>query len=204
MAEPDRAVGAPSAPGLRLTCRPGKSGTTLLFPYTLENQGSVDVYAMHALPSVDPQSGEPSAKDLAPVVILGADGDAIIGKFAAPLPTDRRVAIPVMPLAQHLPAGGSLEGKIEVPLPLAEASPYFADLTLRQYDMVDIKGVSFTIGYWRADTAGLMAVPAEYAPGLFNVVTPNTLRSAQRIAQRFPTTGLQLFRRKDAFPRAFV
>jgi hypothetical protein len=201
MADPDPPPRSATAGGLQLTCRPNKSGNTLLFPYTLENLGSDDIYAMHALPGVVPASAEPCAKEFAPVVILGAEGDVIIGKFAAPLPADRRVAFAVVPLAQRLAAGGRLEGTVEVPLPIAETSMYFADLTLRQYDVVDITGVVFTIGYWRADAPGVMAVPAGYAPDLFSIVSRNAIGGAQRIAQRFPASGLQLFKRTDAFPR---
>jgi hypothetical protein len=189
---------------LRLNCQPSKAGNVLLFPYTLENQGPGEVYAMHSLPSVDPASGEPRANDTAAIVIAVDDGDAIVGKFAAPLPTDRRVAIHMFPLARRLPAGASLDGRIEIPLPLAETSPYFADLTLRDYEIVDIKGVQLTIGYWLAANDGLAAAPAEYAPDLFAVVTRNTLNSALRVSRRYPTTGLQLFRRTDAFPRPFT
>jgi hypothetical protein len=190
-----------AAGGLRLTCQPGKSGNMLLFPYTLENRGPVDIYAMHALKSVDPASGEARANDAAGIVIASETGDAIVGKFAAPLPTDQRVAMPVFPLARHLPVGASLDGRLEIPLPLAETSPYFADLTLRGYEIIDIKGVQLTIGYWPADNDGLVAIPADYVPDLFNIVTRNTMRSALRVTQRYPTTGLQLFKRTDAFPR---
>src|SRR6266404_2031283 len=134
MAEPGQAGSSPAA--LRLTCRPGKTGNLLTFPYTLENLGPTDVYAMEALPGVDRAKRQPRADSNAAVVILGESGDAILGKFAAPLPSDRRVAMPVLPLARRLAAGASLEGRLEIPLPLAETSPYFADLTLRQYEMV--------------------------------------------------------------------
>jgi hypothetical protein len=186
---------------LHLSCQPGRAGNTLIFPYTLENRGSVEIYAMHALPSLDRAGDTATANDQAAVVILGADGDAILGKFAAPLPTDRRIAFPILPLARLLAPQTSVEGRLEIALPLAETSPYFPDLTLRQYDMVDIKGVVFTIGFWPAGADGLSAVPADYAPDLFTVTTRNTVRSARRVWQRFPTSGLQLFRRTDAFPR---
>jgi hypothetical protein len=186
---------------LRLDCRPSKAGNVLIFPYTLQNQGTVDVYAMHALPVVEPE-GATVAKESAAIVIADEAGDAIIGKFAAPLPTDRRIAVPVLPLACHLPAGATLQGRIEIPLPLAETSPYFPDLTLRGYEILDIKGVVLTIGYWPAGFDYLVARPAEYAPDLFAVVTGDTMKSAKRVMQRFPTAGLQLFKRTDAFPRA--
>jgi len=193
--------GSPVRADLRLQCQPSKAGATLVFPYTVENRGGADVYVMHALPGGDPASGEARANDQAAVVILGAEGDAILGKFAAPLPTDRRIAVPILPLARHLPSGARLDGRIEIPIPLAETSPYFPDLTLRKYEMIDLKGVRFTIGYWLAGADGLVASPVDYAPELFVVVTRNTWRSARRAAQRFPTTGLQIFRRTDAFPR---
>jgi hypothetical protein len=187
---------------LRLECRPSKTGNVLIFPYTLQNQGTVDIYAMHALPTVEPESHVNVAKENAAVVIAGEAGDAIIGKFVAPLPTDRRIARPVLPLACHLPAGATLQGRIEIPLPLAETSPYFPDLTLRGYEVLDIKGVVLTIGYWTAGFDYLVARPVQYAPNLFAVVTGDTMKSARRATQRFPTAGLQLFKRTDAFPRA--
>jgi hypothetical protein len=193
-----------AAPGaaLRLHCQPSKTGSVLVFAYTLENQGPGEVYAMHAVPSVEPASGAARANDTAAVVIASDTGDAVIGKFAAPLPADRRIAVPVFPLARRLLAGASLDGRLEIALPLAETSPYFADLTLRQYEMVDIKAVVFTIGYWLGGADGLNAAPTDYAPDLFSVETRNTLRSARRVWQRFPTSGLQLFKRTDAFPRS--
>jgi hypothetical protein len=199
MADPSQSAAA--AAELRLTCRPGKTGNVLTFPYTLENRGPADIYAMDALPTVDRADGEPRADEQAAVVVLAPDGDAILGKFAAALPTDRRIAVPILPLARHVPAGTSFEGQLEIPLPLAETSPYFAELTLRQYEVVDIKGVVFTVGYWLAGVDGLVATPADYVPELFVIATRNTLRSALRVSRRFPTTGLQLFKRTDQFPR---
>jgi hypothetical protein len=193
---------AGTAAGLRLTCRPGKSGNTLVFPYTLENQGPGEIYAMHAVPSVDPASGEARANENAAVVIASEGGDAIVGKFIAPLPTDRRIALPIFPLARRLPAGASIEGNIEIPMPLAETSPYFADLPLRRFEMIDIKGVEFIIGYWLAAPVRMSVEPCEYAPDLFVVSTRDPARAARRISQSFPTTGLQLFKRTDAFPRS--
>ena len=133
---------APASAALRLECQPSKTGNLLIFPYTLKNEGAGEVYAMHAVHSVDRATGEARANDTAAVVISGEEGDAIVGKFAAPLPIDRRIAVPVFPLARRLAAGATLEGRIEVPLPLAETSPYFPDLTLRQYEIAEIKGVS--------------------------------------------------------------
>jgi len=195
---------AASAASLLLTCRPSKIGNLLVFPYTLENQGPTEVYAMHALPGADPVSGEARADAATAVVIAGDDGTAILGKFAAPPPTDRYVALPVFPLARRLAAGASLDGQVEIPIPIAETSPYFPDLSLRQYEIVEIRSILFTIGYWLAGADGLRTAPAAYAPDLFEVETRNTLRSARRLSQRFPTSSLQFFKRTDAFPRVLA
>ena len=191
----------PGSPQVRLTCRPGKNGSVLTFDYMVENHGPAEIYAMDATPSVKRGDLAAKAEPNAAVVILNAQGDAIVGKFIAPLPTDRRVAMPVVPLARRIAAGASLEGKIEVPLPLAETSPYFPDLLLRHYEVIDLKGVVFTIGYWLAGADSLFAAPVDYAPDLFAIVTRNTIQSARSSCQRFPTTGLQLYKRTDAFPR---
>jgi len=182
---------------LRLTCQPSKAGNVLIFPYTLANQGAGDVYAVHALPS------EAAPNETAAIVIAGDSGDAIVGKFATPLPTDRRILVPVAPLARRLPAGAKLEGRIEITLPLAETSPYFSDLTLRQYEIVEINGLIVMIGYWPAETTDLVARPAPDAPDLLTILTADPVGSAKLVSQRFPTHGLQLFRRTDAFPRGF-
>ena len=194
-----------AAGGLRLICRPGKSGGTLLFPYTLENQGSDEVYAMHALKSIDPASGEARANYTAGIVIASETGDAIAGKFAAPLPTEQRVAMPVLPLARRLPVGASLEGRVEIRAAARrDQSLFLRSHAARPDEIVDIKGVQLTIGYWLAGHDGLDCIPADYGPDLFDVVTRNTMRSALRISQRYPTTGLQLFKRTDAFPRTLA
>ncbi len=190
------------AASLSLDCRPGKSGNLLVFPYTLTNNGPGEVYAMHALPGADPSSGEARADDRAAIVIAGEGGEVIVGKFIAPLPSDRRIALLVVPLARRLAAGASLEGRIEISLPFAETSPYFPDLTLRRYEIVEVKGVEFSIGYWPSAPERMRAEPCAYAPELFEIEMREPAREARRISRRFPTSGLQLFRRLDAFPRA--
>jgi hypothetical protein len=180
---------------LRLECHPSRSGNLLIFPYTLANEGPGDVYAMHAFP------GKGKAIERTAIVLASEDGDVILGKFVPPLPTDRRMAVTAVPLARRLAAGTSFEGGIEIPIPLAETSPYFPDLTLRRYEIVDIKGVQLTIGYWPADPQRISAEPCPDALDLFEIRARDPASVARRIARRFPTTGLQLFKRTDAFPR---
>jgi hypothetical protein len=183
---------------LRLTCQPSKTGNALVFPYRLVNEGPGEVYAMQALA----RGGTP-ASETAAVVIAGESGEVMIGKFVPPLPTDRRVAVPLVPLTHRLPAGGSLEGRIEITLPLAETSPYFPDLTLRQYEIVEITAVVLMVAYWLADPSEVIARPAAAAPDLLTIHPVNPEARARLARQRFPTHGLQLFRRTDPFPRQF-
>jgi hypothetical protein len=187
---------------IRLNCQPGKEGNLLVFSYSVANQGTEAAYLMDAVASIDSASGSAKPNPRSAVVMAGPAEDAVIGKFMAPLPTDRRMAMPVVPLARPLAAGATLQGRLEVPLPLAEASPYFADLPLRQYEVVEIKGVIFTIGYWVSGVDGMAALPVDDAPELFTVVTRNTFRSARHVSQRFPTRALQLLKRTDQFPRS--
>ena len=186
----------PAAARLRLSCRPAKVGNSLVFPYRLANEGPGEVYAMHALPG-----GGAAADESRAVVIADDEGNAIIGKFAPPLPTDRRIAMPIVPLARRLPAGAGIDGRIEIALPLAETSPYFPDLTLRQYQILEISGVVLTIAYWPADPSEVTAAPATVAPDLLSVRPVDPAARPRFVTQRFPTHGLQLFRRTDAFPR---
>lgn len=199
MSAPAATASVPAAE-LAIHCHPGRAGQRLTFPYRLENLGAADLYVMDAIPILGP-GGEVAADDQAVIIILGSGGDVLLGKFPAPLPTDRRVAVPVIPLAHRLAPGEALERDLSVPLPLAESSPYFADLPLRQYEPVDLAAVVFTIGYWIAGENGLAAAPAETVTDLWHVTTRHTLKDAHIARQRFPAKGLQIFKRLDTFPR---
>jgi len=190
------------SPLIQLACRPAKVGNKLVFPYTIRNQGPKDVFVMDAAPGFDPLKRQVRPDPQSCVVLLGSDDYVIIGKFIAPLPVDRTIAMPIVPLAARLPAGSSLERQLEVPTPLAEASPYFPDLPLRRYEPLDIKGVMFTIGYWPADRDNLVASPLDEEPELYRIVTRNTVASAALVAEQFSTKGLQIFKRTDRFPRS--
>lgn len=184
----------PAGAALRLSCQPSRSGGALVFPYRLANDGPGEVYAMQAVTAG-------GAASTAAVIIAGEGGDAVVGMFVPPLPTDRRIAVPVVPLARRLAAGETLEARLEAALPLAETSPYFPDLTLRQYEAVDIGGVVLTLAYWPVDPSECVARPVAAAPELLSI-HPAAPEAVPRIlTQRFPTRGLQLFRRTDRFPR---
>jgi len=180
---------------LKLTCHPGKDGHKFVFDYTLHNLGQTDVYVMQATTSIDPSTRAARADDKVACVILDGQGDAIIGKFPAPLPTSQRAAMPVLPLAVRLAPGDILEERLEVAEPLAETSPYLPDLKLREYDVVDIDAVVFAIGYWVSGVEGIAAAPSPYAPGLYSMVTGGGGTGSAVVSQRFKTRGLQVFKR---------
>jgi hypothetical protein len=73
----DEARPQPTA-DLLLTCRPGKAGNLLRFPYRLENRGPTGIYAMHAWPGIDPATGEARAKEQTGVAILGTGGNVTL------------------------------------------------------------------------------------------------------------------------------
>ena len=189
-------------PELSLVCRPGKAGNVLTFPYRLENRGQTGVYVADALPAVDPATRKVSADDQAVTIILRGESEAVIGKIVAPPPADRRIAMPVIPLARLLQPGEALEGELHVRSPLAETSPYFSDLLLRDYEIVDLETVVFTIGFWPVDLTGLHAIRADYDPDRLIIVARDPTAGVKVAWQRFSTKGLQLFKRTDAFPRA--
>jgi hypothetical protein len=180
---------------LRLSCRPSKVGDVLVFPYVVENMGPDDVYVMDAIACPDPKTGAVGARERC-AVLIRPSGDVIAGTYVPPMPTDRQIAVPVIPLARRLAPGQALEHRLEIPAPYAETSPWLPDPTPQEQSSTGINGIVLAIGYWPAAMAGLVATEASYAPGLY-AITPAC--GGARVSLRFPTTGLQFVRRTDAF-----
>ena len=67
---------------------------------------------MDALGGVD-ASGAAKPNTQWVVVLAGPGSDATVARMIPPLPTDRRIAMPVIPLARRLRQGETLEGRIE-------------------------------------------------------------------------------------------
>lgn len=174
---------------LRLSCRPAKVGDVLSFPYIIENPGPDDVYVMDTLASAIDR----------PAVVIKPDGNAIIGAFIPPIPTDRQIAVPVQPLARRLSAGEVLERRLEIAAPYAEASPWLPDPAPQQQAITDIKGVVLAVGYWPVGTQELTATEMADAPGLY-AITPTV--GGALVSLRFPTNGLRFARRTDVISRA--
>jgi len=114
-------------PAVTLSCKPGKENSFFVFPYAVHNLGGQVIYVMDAFMGVDPSTHAARALTNTPVVFLKPDGVAVIGKFPAPPPEDRRLALQPLPLAVRLEPGGAIERTLKIPEPLAEVSPCFPD-----------------------------------------------------------------------------
>jgi hypothetical protein len=190
-------VGAPHGQ-LRLTCRPAKVGDALVFPYMIENQGPDEVYVMDAIACPDPITQATGACERS-AVLIGPSGDAIVGSYVPPMPTDRQIAVPVIPLARRLARGEVLERRLEIAAPYAETSPWLPDPTAQQQKTTAVSGIVLAVGYWPAGMAELVATEPVYAPGL-HAITPAC--GGALVSLRFPTTGLQFARRVEAVARS--
>lgn len=187
--------------GLQLQCQPGKVPDALVFAYRAENQSAVPIYVMDAMPRVDPATRAVTANDQAAAVLLRNGGVAVVGKFIAPLPQDRMMLAPDLPLCVRLEPGEAIERELRIPLPFAEASPFFPDLALRDYALAEVTGIILAIGFLRADTPGLYAAAAAYAPGL-HVISLSLAPIVAGLACRLlPVKKLEILQRTDAFPR---
>jgi len=193
-------TGAPRS-NLHLVCHPNKVEGAFVFAYRIENQSAVAQFVMDAMPSVDPETGNARANPQSAPVLLRPDGVAVLGKFIAPLPQDRVLLAPDLPLCVRLDPGQAIERELRVPLPFAEASPYLPDLRLREYELAEVKAIAFAIGHFPLDTPGLYAAPAAYAPE-YQVLAPTLAPVVAGLAwQLLPVKKLEILRRKDDFPR---
>lgn len=187
--------------GLHLQCQPNKTPDALVFAYRAENQAAVPIYVMDAMPQVDRATRAVSANHQAAAVLLRGGGVAVVGKFIAPLPQDRILLAPDLPLCVRLDPGAALERELRVPLPFAEASPHFPELALRGYVPAEVTAVILAIGFLRADTPGLYAAPADYAPGLHVLSLTRAPVVAGLACRLLPVKKLDILKRTDAFPR---
>jgi hypothetical protein len=191
----------PRAPygDLRLTCRPDRADGHLVFPYTVTNTGPVPLLVMDAWPRI--VDGQRTADRDVAQVVLREDGAALLGRFIPAVPPLMRMAAQALPLCTPLRPTETLERELRIPLPLAEASPYLPELQLSGYSLVALRGVLLAIGWWPLAQPGLVAGPAGFAPDLHVVTATGALPPAGIAIQRFPTTRLDILRRRDAFPR---
>src|SRR6187401_3467429 len=96
---------------------------------------------MDAMPWVEPKTRKVSANGNACPVMMLPDGSVLLGKFIAPLPQDRQILAPDLPLCHRLAPGEVMERELRLALPFAETNPYVADVLLRGYEPATAKGV---------------------------------------------------------------
>jgi hypothetical protein len=184
---------APDAP--RFHCSATRVLNTLMFSYAIHNPGRQDIFLMDGWSA---GAATLSHSHDRANVIANPNGDAVVGRFVAPWPMDRHVARVSVPLGRRVAAGTTLEGCIEIPEPLTEASPYFPDLPATQYAAAPIGGVEVRIGYWASDLKVLQAEPVAPDADIYAMAPAVAARSALYLSRRFPTRGLQLLKRPAA------
>jgi len=187
---------------IRLACKPGKADGKLIFAYQLTNDSSEAIYVIEAMPELDKTSRKLKPNQDFLVTICGEDGMAIVARTIPPPPVERALAGPFLPLVTRLAPGGTLQRRVAAILPWAESSPYFPDLPLRQYAPVAVTATNFAVGFWPASIPGLAAAPATYAPEFLQFSCPDPAAALQHARLRFPTSGLEILRRLDDFPRS--
>jgi hypothetical protein len=86
-------------------------------------------------------------------------------------------------------------------MPLAETSPYFPDLLLRDYRQQEIQGIRLKVEYLPVTVEGFGAQSVDYAPDLFRVWGRNTPAQVEHLSSAFDTRQLSIMVRPDDFPR---
>jgi hypothetical protein len=182
------------ASNVTLTCKPEKSGNTLVFTYVMANEGPGDIYIAEAFPRVDPATHRASADGDLVAITLEPDFYVQILR-GRPKPPPFPVAVPVRPLMARLHAGQSAERRLTVPLPLAETSPYQPYGNVRDYTLTPMKGVHLAVDWISPSAEGFVANPVAYAEGLFDIYSANLVRDMHRASCRLPTQGLSVLHR---------
>ena len=182
-------------------CQPHKLAKSLAFSYSLANRSKSDLYVLDAFPAVEPGSKRAFADLNGVFVSATPDGAVYLLKGIPPLPADRQVWQSIIPLGSKLAPEGKLGRNFEIPLPLAEQSPYYVDLPLRDYQLEDVRQVTLIVHFLRSTVEGFKAEPVDYAEGFFRVSGKNTMGQVESVASSFPTKSLTILMRKDRFAR---
>ena len=184
-----------------LTCTPERIDDRLVFTYEVTNRGAQDVYVMDAVVGIDPASRMPKLEPDNVTIWHGADGFAHLLKGLAPLPTDRNVAVRVIPVAVLLGPRSQMTRRLELSMPMAEQSPYFALGNLRDYRVAAIEGVALHVDVLRSTAAGFRAEPVAVSPEHFRAMSTALVTDLRRLVVSFRAKGLHLMVRTDAYPR---
>jgi hypothetical protein len=189
-----------TAGDVTLTCDIARVEDSIVFSYSLANQGRAAVLVMDAFPVRDPGTGRLRAEPGA-TTWLGADQQAHVLKGTAPLPATADPEAPITALGVRLEPGKRLERRHAERLPLAEHSPYAPPGHLREYRMVPIQGMALTVEVLPA-LAGLVAEARDVARGWWRVADPEAAAGlVQRLTCAFRARGLFILARRDDYPR---
>lgn len=184
-----------------LTCDIARVEDSIVFTYSLANQGRGPVVVMDASPVADPATGRRRADESSATAWLGADGQAHVLKGTAPLPEGRDPETAILPLGVRLDPGRTIERRLAQRLPLAEHSPYAPYENLRAYRLAPITGVALTVEILPALPA-LVAEARDIARGWWRVSDAEAAAGlAQRLTCAFRARGLFMLVRLDAYPR---
>lgn len=190
-----------TAGDVTLTCDIARVEDSIVFTYSLTNQGRGAVVVMDAAPTQDLATGRRGANESSVTTWLGEDGQAHVLKGTAPLPAAADPEAPILPLGVRLEPGKRLERRHAERLPLAEHSPYVPPENLREYRMVPIQGVALTVEVLPA-LPGLVAEARDIARGWWRVGDAEAAAGlALRLTCAFRARGLFMLARKDDYPR---
>lgn len=185
---------------ITFSCQPSRVENSLSFKFTLANHSGVDIYALDAFPAVDPVTKQAVVNMNGAYVAMLDGGIAYVLKGIPPLPR-KSATVRIIPLATKVAVGDSLERSFNLPLPLAEQSPYYGDLSLREYEQSDVRKVIVGIQFIRSNKNGFLAFPAEFDDDVYRVQTKSTVQDAETVTCEFPTGSFFILKRKDDFIR---
>ena len=186
---------------ITLTCDIARIDDTIVFTYSLANQGRAAMLVMDASPLADQATGRRTADPAAATTWLGADNHAHVLKGSAPLPEAADPESPILPLGVRLEPGKRIDRRHAERLPLAEHSPYVPVGILSEYRLAPIQGVTLTVEFLPA-LPGLIAEARDIARGLWRVSDPEAAAGlVQRLTCTFRARGLFMLARLEAYPR---
>lgn len=185
---------------LSLSCHAELKAAALEVRYTVRNDGDRPVYVLDMLPIEGAGTPEAAGNPAMNTVIAGPDHLTVL-RGVAPLPR-HPVAVRVIPLATALAPAKTLGRSIALALPVAERSPYYGDLPLRQYAHGSVNALTLIVHVVRDTADGFKASPAEgFADGLLKLHATDLVRSVVPLSCSVPVRGLTILRRTDAFKR---
>ena len=186
---------------ITLTCDIARVDDSIVFTYSLANQGRAAVLVMDASPSHNPATGRTTADPNAVTTWLGADAHAHVLKGTAPLPEGADPEAPILPLGVRLEPGKRIDRRLSERLPLAEHSPYVPLGVLSEYRLAPIQGVALTVEILPA-LPGLIAEARDIARGWWRVSDPEAAAGlVKRLTCTFRARGLHMLVRIDNYPR---